>query len=88
MSRVVMLDERCLVATVAYGGLAEVLLSGHPVDVALPARSRSRWVSPARVAGPIGRSPQVVGNLGYQGMTAPSCPVYPFRVTQNERYGV
>jgi ubiquinone/menaquinone biosynthesis C-methylase UbiE len=32
--RVVMLDERCLAATGAYGGLAEVLLSGYPVEVA------------------------------------------------------
>jgi ubiquinone/menaquinone biosynthesis C-methylase UbiE len=32
--RVVMMDERCLAAVGAYGGLAEVLMSGYPVDAA------------------------------------------------------
>jgi ubiquinone/menaquinone biosynthesis C-methylase UbiE len=32
--RVVPLNERCLTAIAAYGGFAEVLLSGYPVDVA------------------------------------------------------
>lgn len=32
--RVVMLDERCFAAVGVYGGLAEVLLSGYPVDSA------------------------------------------------------
>jgi ubiquinone/menaquinone biosynthesis C-methylase UbiE len=32
--RVVMMDERCLAAVGAYGGLAEVLMSGYPVEVA------------------------------------------------------
>jgi hypothetical protein len=31
---VVPLNERCLTAIAAYGGFAEVLLSGYPVDVA------------------------------------------------------
>ena len=32
--RVVMMDEHCLAAVGAYGGLAEVLMSGYPVDAA------------------------------------------------------
>ena len=32
--RVVLLDERCLAAVGAYGGLAEVLMSGYPVEAA------------------------------------------------------
>jgi ubiquinone/menaquinone biosynthesis C-methylase UbiE len=32
--RVVMFDERCIAAVGAYGGLAEVLMSGYPVEVA------------------------------------------------------
>jgi ubiquinone/menaquinone biosynthesis C-methylase UbiE len=32
--RVVMMDERCLAAVGAYGGLAEVLMSGYPVETA------------------------------------------------------
>lgn len=32
--RVVMMDERCLAAVGAYGGLAEVLMSGYPVEAA------------------------------------------------------